>query len=293
MSKTRRKNHTVLPEAHLRDYFKPKIFQTYDIFEEQWISMGPKTFGVYRGYYNDEHEEDLAKIESDAIQPIRKLTDNSMLDETERRLVSRYVVASLFRNSVHIEETLAGVLGDTKFKIADDIPDAQRSHLQSQVDSTFARLQNDVDFIKGLRGSAPDNSKLYHELIERLIGLTWHVVRVEDPHTFFLLSDFPFMFENLDDDDKAWLRFPISSKVFLYFNHYPDEKWLCYSLKRQHVVDMSRRLVRVANRYLAAPYQATWIPNLVRNMKADSKPTYGWDGFHLEPRDQWRPKLLS
>ena len=255
--------------------------------------MGPNTFGVYKGYYDDEHEDHLAKIESKAIQPIRKLAQRSLIGDDERELIAEYVAASLYRNSVHIDETLSNVLSSFHLQSPDESSQAERDRLEPEIQRVFKKVTSDPQFIRELRGTSSTNSDFYGQLIERLLRLTWHLVDVADQHTFFLLSDFPFMFENLDDDDKAWLRFPISSKVFLYFNHYPDEKWLCYSLKRQHVVDMSRRLVRVANRYLAAPYQAKWIPNLVRNMKADAKPTYGWDGFHLEPRDQWRPKLLS
>ena len=105
MSKSRPRQHTVLPKAQLRDYFPGQDgFAVYDIQTGAWERKGSKTFCVSRGYYGDEHEQALSKIESAAIESVRKLAKREILNDSERRKVAEYVIASLFRNRPMIEK---------------------------------------------------------------------------------------------------------------------------------------------------------------------------------------------
>lgn len=84
MAKTHQTQHTVLPRAHLQDYFDGPRFEMFDIVEERWISTGPNSFGVWNDYNDDEYEKMLSKVESAAIPLVRKLGAGQKLDDQNR-----------------------------------------------------------------------------------------------------------------------------------------------------------------------------------------------------------------
>ena len=87
------------------------------------------------------------------------------------------------------------------------------------------------------------------------------------PPTYFLLTDQPFQRGPLGNDQEAWLGFPISSDVLLYMNHHPNERWLAYPMKRPHVIDYGRTLVKLADRYVAAPQEDKDLTNMIQRLR--------------------------
>lgn len=269
MSKSRPRQHTVLPKAQLRDYFPGgNGFAVYDIQTGKWERKGAKTFCVWRGYYGEEHENALSKIESAAINSVRKLANREILDESERRKVSEYIVASLFRNRPMIEKTLRETIAEVRDSLPGEIADVAPWVEESEVLDVIERLENDESSLQQFRSDATTrNPKLYEELADRIERLCWHIVHVERPPTYFLLTDQPFQRGPLGNDEEAWLGFPISSDVLLYMNHHPSERWLKYPMQRTHVIDYGRTLVKSADRYVAAPQEDKDLTRMIQRLR--------------------------
>ena len=269
MSKSRPRHHTVLPESQLRDYFSGKNgFAVYDIHSGDWSRKGPKSFCVARGYYDDDHEETLMKIESAAIRPIRKLARREMLDDTERWDVAEYVIASLFRNSATIDRVIAESIEEIKESLPSELsaryPGVPEAYALERIEANA----NDESFIRQIRGDGAKRSEIYPELVERVYRLCWHIITVERPPTYFLLTDHPFQYGPLGNDEGAWIGFPISSEVLLYMNNVPGNRWLAYPMKRNHVVDYGRNLVdNPVARYVAVPREDAKLTKMIRRIR--------------------------
>ena len=267
------RQHTVLPKAQLRDYFRGNGFAVYDIQTGKWERRGPKTFCVVKNYYNDDEEKALSKIESAAIKSVRKLANREILDDEERRSVSEYIVASLFRNRPMIENTLRESMEEVRKSLPGEIAGAAPWVQESEVLDVIDRLENDEDTLQQIRThGATRNPALYQELVDRIDRLCWHIVHVEHPPTYFLLTDSPFQRGPLGNDADAWLGFPISSEVMLYMNYNPDKRWLLYPMKRTHVIDYGRTLVKFADRYVAAPQPDGDLARMIQRIKPPNQP---------------------
>ncbi len=268
MSKSRPRHHTVLPRSQLRDYFPGNDgFAVYDIQTGKWARTGPRTFRALRGYYDDEHEKTLMKIENAAIDSVRKLARRETLDDEERRLVAEYAVASLFRNAPMIDRSLAVSIEEVKKSLPAELskmyPGIPEAHILNRIEAHA----NDESFIRQIRGDGARLSERYSEIVERINKLCWHVVHVERSPTYFLLTDHPFRYGPLGSDEDAWFGFPISSEVILYMNNVPGKRWLTYPMKRSHVIDYGRNLVAIADRYVAAPREDAKITNMIQRIR--------------------------
>ena len=269
MSRSRPRQHTVLPEAQLRDYFPGNNgFAVYDIQTGKWSHRGAKTFCVSRGYYDDEHEKELSEIENAAIEPVRKIARREIPDDKERRLVAEYAVASLYRNSAMIDNSLAEAIENVKGRIPRELSIKYPGTDETRVQNLIESYANDESFLRQIRGDGARLSKAYPEIVERIDNLCWHLVHVERPPSYFLLTDHPFRYGPLGNDDEAWFGFPISSEVLLFMNNSPGKRWLTYPMKRNHVIDYGRNLVANSKaRFVAAPREDAKLTKMIRRVR--------------------------
>ena len=261
MSKSRPRDHTVLPRAHLRDYFEGQGFQTYDLQDREWKSWGPRTFGTIRGYYEHEIEDELGKIESNALPAVRKLAERRILDDKERQHVAWYIAASLFRNSTMFDELLPEVLENFKQDLFPDgvteIPDLVRHEVDVYVDEATS----DEEFRRGMHGAWFEHAEQFPLIAQNIYDLSWHILYVARKPNYLLLTDRPFCVHAPTDPTEAALTFPISSQVMLLVNREPDTRWLVQPMERDFIIKYGRMLVKRAKRFIAAPYED---PNLTR-----------------------------
>lgn len=93
-----------------------------------WVSKGPNTFGMIKGYYSDECEGWLSQVENRAMEPIRKLASRCRISNQDRRAVAEYIAVTGIRNSVLLDETTQELMGDgevwnnTKQELLNSIP---------------------------------------------------------------------------------------------------------------------------------------------------------------------------
>lgn len=162
-------------------------------------------------------------------------------------------------------------------------------HLGSVIDG----LTKDRDYLRKVRRKSAENSIVRSQLPKRICNLTWTIVQPQNQRDFFLLPDFPVLYGNLGEDANAWITFPLSMNMSLHIHRVPRAKWTECNFTRRDMKDVNRRLARMAQRFIATPKRVDWLPKLIRNMRADTRPTYGYDNSVLEPRNEWRKRVLK
>ena len=261
-------HHTVLPEWHLREYFGGQRFENYDLQDRKWKSVGPRSFGRIRAYYEDEIESELGKIENDARDPVMKLAQRCTLGDEDRRRVARYIAASLFRNSSMFDELLPEILENFKRTLfsenATEIPDVA----QREVDTYVGRLTNDEDIQREMHGAWSDHAEEFPLIAKRIYDLSWHILYVARKPNNLLLTDRPFIVHAPTDRTQALFTFPISSEVMLHINYDPRERWHVEPMERDQVIRYGRLLVARAKRFVAAPFQDQNLTNMIERVRA-------------------------
>lgn len=267
MSKSRPRDHTVLPKAHLRDYFGDRGFHTYDLQDREWKSWGPRTFGTRRGYYEPEIERKLGKIESAALPSVRKLAERCILDDEERWKVAQYIAASLFRNPTLFDELLPEMLDNVKRTLYfEELVDGIDT-TQGEVDTYIDQTTSNEAFQREMHGAWFDNAPEYRLIAENIHDLTWHVLYVARKPNYLLLTDRPFIVNLPTHPTRARFTFPVSSEVVLAIGYEHGEPWQVRPLERNEIISYGRDLVKRAGRYVVAPYRDKNVGKMIQRVR--------------------------
>ena len=255
MSKSRPRDHTVLPRWHLRDYFCDRGFKIYDLQSRKWKGRGPNTLGTIRGYYEPEIERELGKIEDNALPGVRKLAKRCILSDEDRQHVAWYIVASLFRNPTLFDELLPEMLDNVKRTLHyEEVADGLDT-TQHEVDTYVGQTTSDAGFQREMHGAWFDNAPEYRLIAENIYDLSWHILYVARKPNYLLLTDRPFLVRFPTRPTKAEFTFPISSEVMLYINYDPRERWYVQPIERKDVIAHDRNLIAMAGQFVAVPKQ--------------------------------------
>ena len=269
MSEKTQRQHTVLPKAHLRDYFGGRPFHTYDLKNRKWESWGPNSLGRIKEYHEHEVEDELQKIDNNAIPAVRKLAKRCILSDEDRQHVAWYIAASLFRNPTLLDERLPEMLEDVKrITYCEEVADGLDT-TQDEVDTYVNQTTSDAGFQREMHGAWLGNALEFHLIAENIQSLSWHILYVARKPNFLLLTDRPFLVRLPNHPTKAELTFPISSEVMLYINHDPRERWYVQPIERKDVIAHGRNLTAMASKFVAIPkqYDAKQDEKLMRMME--------------------------
>lgn len=229
------RQHTVLPKSHLRDYFGGRPFQTYDLKNRKWESWGPNSLGRIKEYHEHEIEDELQKIDSNAIPALRKLARRHTLSDKDRQHVAWYIAASLFRNPSLFNELLPDI--------------SEGSGISMDQLTSDERLQRKA------HGAWLDNAPEFPLIAENIYDLSWHIFYVARKPNYLLLTDRPFLVRFPAHPTKAEFTFPISSEVMLYINHDHGKRWHREPMERKDVIAHGRNLIVMASQFVAVPKQ--------------------------------------
>lgn len=268
MSKSRPRDHTVLPKWHLRSYFGDTGFQTYDLKDREWKSWGPQTFGTIRGYYDPEIEAELGKIESRARQPVEKLASRCLLDHEERHKVAEYIAASLFRNSSLIDEIFPTAIESAKRELSPLVAVEYPGVSQNAVDETVDLLMSRPEVRREMHGAWLKHAEEYPRIAENIFNLTWQVLYVESEPDYLLLTDRPFIVHQPASATEALVTFPISSDVMLRISYGSHEQWMVEPAQSYLINKYARLLVARAKRFVAAPFRDPELTEMVKQVRA-------------------------
>ena len=247
VSEKTQRQHTVLPKAHLRLYFGGRPFHTYDLKNRKWESWGPNSLGRIKEYHEHEVEDELQKIDSNAIPAVRKLAKRCNLSDGERQHVAWYIAASLFRNPTLFDE------------LAPEISEG--------ADVSMDRLMGDGPFQRQAHGAWLNHAPQYRMIAENIFGLRWDILYVARKPNFFLLTDRPFMVHAPADSTEAKFTFPISSEVMLRIHYDPRERWHIEPMERKGVLLYGRMLVARAQKFVVAPCQDPNLTKMIERMR--------------------------
>ncbi len=242
MPKSRPRDHTVLPKAHLCDYFGGEGFQTYDLRDRKWESWGPNTFGRIKGYYEPENKE--------------------------RQHVAWYIAASLFRNSALFNELLPGMLENVKQSLYPDGVLKNSELVRRGVDE----MTSDGEFQRSMHGAWFDHAEEFSAIAENIYGLTWHILHVARKPNYLLLIDRPFTVHLPASPTQALVTFPISSEVMLLTRYRSGERWIIEPIERNLVLKYGRHLVTLAYRYVAAPFRDSNVTRMIERLRPAETP---------------------
>ena len=252
MSKSRPRDHTVLPRWHLRDYFRDRGFKTYDLQSRKWNGRGPNTLGTVRGYYEPEIERELGKIENNALPGVMKLAKRCILSDKDRRHVARYIAASLFRNPTLFDELLP--------------------EISEGAGISMDRLTSDEALQREAHGAWLDNAPEYRLIAENIYDLSWHILYVARKPNYLLLTDRPFIVRFPTHPIEATFTFPISSEVMLRIDYDPSKQWHIEPMERKGVIQYGRMLVVRAQKFVAAPFRDSNVTRMIERLRPAETP---------------------
>ena len=177
-----------MPKAHLREYFDGRPFHTYDLKNRKWESWGPNSLGRIKEYHEHKVENELQKIDSNAIPAVRKLAKRCILSDEDRQRVAWYIAASLFRNPTLFSELL---------------PDISEGAGISMDELTgHGSLQREA------HGAWLDNAPAYPLIAKNIYDLSWHILYVARKPNYLLLTDRPFLVRSPTHATEAQNHFP-------------------------------------------------------------------------------------
>lgn len=268
MSEKIQRQHTVLPKAHLREYFGGRSFHTYDLKNRKWESWGPNSLGRIKEYHEHEIEDELQKIDSNAIPAVRKLAKGITLSDKDRQHIAWYIAASLFRNPTLFDELLPEMLDNVKRNLySEEVADGLDT-TQHEVDTYVDQTTSDAGFQRKMHGAWLDNAPEYRLIAENISDLSWHILYVAKKPSYLLLTDRPFLVSSPTHPTEAKFTFPISSEVMLYIDHAPSERWHVQPMERHHVIQYGRTLVARAQKFVAAPFQDPNLTKMIERVRA-------------------------
>ena len=268
MSERIQRQHTVLPRAHLRGYFGGRPFHTYDLQNRKWESWGPNSLGRIKEYHEHEIEDELQKVDSNAILAVRKLAQRCILSDEDRLHVAWYIAASLFRNPTLFDELLPEMLDNVKQTLhSEEVADGLDT-TQHEADTYVDQTVTDEEFQRGMHGAWLDNAPEYRLIAENIYGLRWDILYVARKPNCLLLTDRPFIVHAPTHSTEAKFTFPISSEVMLRIYYDPSKRWHIEQMERKGVIQYGRKLVARAQKFVAAPSQDPNLTSMIERVRA-------------------------
>ncbi len=253
MSEKIQRQHTVLPKAHLRLYFGGRPFHTYDLKNRKWESWGPNSLGRIKEYHEHEVEDELQKIDSNAISAVRKLAMRCVLSEDDRQHVAWYIAASLFRNPTLFDELLP--------------------EISEGADVSMDRLTSDEPLQRKAHGAWLNHAPQFRLIAENIFGLRWDILYVARKPNFLWLTDRPFMVHAPADLTEAKFTFPISSEVMLRIYYDPSKRWHVEPMERKGVLLYGRMLIARAQKFVVAPSQDPKFTRMIERIRGAKSTT--------------------
>ena len=289
-----KKQHTVT-EAYLRGFTAgnaPNSLWQYDKATGECKKRNVSAATVWHyaysyresdGTWNHLAEQELAKIEAEAMPCLKKIVSGSVesLDREERLAVSLFIAATFRRSRMLIE-----YYQEEGLKYGNDRERQCGLLEQLKADNTFSFTEDAVEFAEqyiaeGNLDSNVDELKASQlkailrnlERGSRLIGaMHWKMLTAKAPQ-FFLTSDSPVVIRYTNDplsnyehfvfpgDPDAELTFPLSCQNLLLARHKPWGESLKASKTR--IRQLNARIIRMASCRAYAPYKSEEILSLL------------------------------
>lgn len=251
----------------------------FDKLEAKWLRLNVKdasvqcfqySFRDQNGNWNHEAEKCLARIESAAAEPLKKLDSSGTFTDADKNRIAMYICAMFRRPAALVNHFQSKTLDIANAKeemhaLIDSLePEFCERYSPEEIEETRraiadGQLDLSADTAKAMQmqvwmQSLPRNSEV-------IADLHWQVWRACKGHSF-ITSDAPVYFrkhgryEDMafvsigDPSQNPELFFPISAKSFLIGTHRPARA--LHDASKNRVKELNALTIRMAYRYVFA-----------------------------------------
>jgi hypothetical protein len=258
-----------IPQYYLRGFTNGNEIWTHDRLEKKSFPSQPKSIANTNKFYSPELERHLANsIEAPAGYAIEKIRTRSLLTDSDREALARYIVTLWQRvpeAKLRFESHIPSVVASVRSEIHEELEAAAKRF--PQLFNAAEKRKTEVDkLLTAYKKEKP--SRIWHESIkinsdgrlsEVILSMKWHFIKSSGAQ--FLTSDNPVFFFSHEGLARAAseLSIPFSSSIALWAtrkeNHYPQY----FDAKPSATREINRRTAYNATRFVYSAINEKWI----------------------------------